>query len=198
MPPLAGCWRDNADCAYACRPRDASAEWRWGRCAERPVSLSRIAVSFLATSSWRTGWYSRPRNGWLTAGGFFRCRSTSVASRASRQFLRRARQSRESKEPLFVLELSQPRSRAHIVGTISNYYSCPPAMKYLAILSAILLVMFDTTCTLVEARIGSEKIVAHRQVEEVVNVARDRSQLAHRELKVCRKVRRSRRCLCVH
>ena len=72
-------------------------------------------------------------------------------------------------------------------------------MKYLAIISAILLVMFDTTCTLVvEARIGSEKIVAHRQVEEVVNIARDRSQLVHRELKVCRKVRRRRICLCVH
>ena len=72
-------------------------------------------------------------------------------------------------------------------------------MKYLAILSAILLGMFNTACTLVvEARIGSEKIVAHRQVEEVVNIARDRSQLAHRELKVCRKVRRRRRYVCVH
>eukprot|EP00563_Minutocellus_polymorphus_P019930 CAMPEP_0197716160 /NCGR_PEP_ID=MMETSP1434-20131217/1150_1 /TAXON_ID=265543 /ORGANISM="Minutocellus polymorphus, Strain CCMP3303" /LENGTH=117 /DNA_ID=CAMNT_0043300477 /DNA_START=58 /DNA_END=409 /DNA_ORIENTATION=+ len=57
-------------------------------------------------------------------------------------------------------------------------------MKYLAVLSAILLV---TLGTFVDARIGSEKIVAHREAEEIVDVVQDRSQLAHRELKVCRR-----------
>mmetsp|Transcript_33069 Transcript_33069/g.97564 ORF Transcript_33069/g.97564 Transcript_33069/m.97564 type:complete len:109 (-) Transcript_33069:248-574(-) len=57
-------------------------------------------------------------------------------------------------------------------------------MKYLAILSAILLV---TLGTFVDARIGSEKIVAHREAETIVDIAQDRSQLAHRELKVCRR-----------
>jgi len=58
-------------------------------------------------------------------------------------------------------------------------------MKYLAILCALLLVMFGNYA---EARIGSEQIVAHREAEQIVDVARDRSQLARRELKVCRRV----------
>ena len=58
-------------------------------------------------------------------------------------------------------------------------------MKYLAILCALLLVTFANYA---EARIGSEQIVAHREAEQIVDVARDRSQLARRELKVCRRV----------
>ena len=59
-------------------------------------------------------------------------------------------------------------------------------MKYLAILSTILLVALGNFA---EGRIGfSEKILAHTEAEEIVNIAQDRSQLAHRELKVCRRV----------
>ena len=58
-------------------------------------------------------------------------------------------------------------------------------MKYLAILSTIFLVALDNFA---EARIGSEQILAHTEGEEIVTVAQDRSQLAHRELKVCRRV----------
>ena len=59
-------------------------------------------------------------------------------------------------------------------------------MKYLAILSTILFVALGNYCA--EARIGSEKILAHTEAEEIVNIAQDRSQLAHRKLKVCRRV----------
>ena len=58
-------------------------------------------------------------------------------------------------------------------------------MKYLAILSTIFLVALDNFA---EARIGSEQILAHTEAEEIVNIAQDRSQLAHRKLKVCRRV----------
>lgn len=67
-------------------------------------------------------------------------------------------------------------------------------MKYLAILSTILLVALSNFA---EARIGSEKILAHTEAEEIVNIAQDRSQLAHRELKVCRRVS-DERCLSIH
>ena len=60
-------------------------------------------------------------------------------------------------------------------------------MKYLAILSTILLVV-SFAANFAEARIGYEKILAHTEAEEIVNIAQDRSRLAHRELKVCRRV----------
>ena len=59
-------------------------------------------------------------------------------------------------------------------------------MKYLAILSTILFVALGNYCA--EARIGSEKILAHTEAEEIFDISKDRSQLAHRELKVCRRV----------
>lgn len=69
-------------------------------------------------------------------------------------------------------------------------------MKYLAILSALLVVALSNFAA--EARIGSEKILAHSEaIQEVVDVTRDRSQLAHRELKVCRRVSDERSILIV-
>ena len=58
-------------------------------------------------------------------------------------------------------------------------------MKYLAILSTVLLLVAREFA---EARIGSEKILAHTEAKEIVDVVQDHSQLAHRELKVCRRV----------
>ena len=75
---------------------------------------------------------------------------------------------------------SPPRVSHHSVSLVSN-------MQYLATLSAILLVALSNFAA--EARIGSDKILAHSEaVEEIVDVVRDRSQLAHRDLKVCRRV----------
>ena len=75
---------------------------------------------------------------------------------------------------------SPPRFSHHSVSLVSN-------MKYLATLSAILLVALSNFAA--EARIGSDTILAHSEaVEEIVDIVRDRSQLAHRELKVCRRV----------